>query len=56
MKETVQGLKIEIETITKTQTEGMLDIEIPTEQSGTEDASMNSQFDIYINATDTISK
>ena len=35
MKETIQDLKTEIETIKKTQAEGIIEIEIMTKQLGT---------------------
>ncbi|KAL6046108.1 hypothetical protein STEG23_023652 [Scotinomys teguina] len=43
MKETVQNLKIEIETIKKTQTEGRLERENLTKQTGTTDKSITNR-------------
>ena len=41
MKETIQDLKIKIETVKKTQTEGNVETEIMRKQSGTTNTSMN---------------
>ncbi|KAL6083568.1 hypothetical protein STEG23_000641 [Scotinomys teguina] len=43
MKKTVQDLRIEIETIKKTQTEAMLEIEDLTKQTGTTDTSITNR-------------
>ncbi|ERE81496.1 GTPase IMAP family member 3-like protein [Cricetulus griseus] len=42
LKETVQDMKIEIDTIKKTQTEGLLEVEKLSKQSGTTDASITN--------------
>ena len=43
MKETIQNMKIEIETIKKIQAEGIIETEIMRKQSGTTNTSMNSR-------------
>ncbi|ERE65931.1 GTPase IMAP family member 3-like protein [Cricetulus griseus] len=43
LKETVQDLKTELETIKKTQTEGMLEVEELSKQSGTTDATKTNK-------------
>ncbi|ERE73234.1 heterogeneous nuclear ribonucleoprotein C-like 1-like isoform 1 [Cricetulus griseus] len=43
LKETVQDLKTKLETIKKTQTEGMLEVEKLSKQSGTTDASITNR-------------
>ncbi|ERE70461.1 GTPase IMAP family member 3-like protein [Cricetulus griseus] len=43
LKETYHGLKTESETIKKTQTEGMLEVEKVSKQSGTTDASITNR-------------
>ena len=43
MKETIQDLKTEMETIKKTQTKGIIKTEIMRKQSGTTNASINSR-------------
>ena len=43
MKETIQDLKSEIETIKKTQAEGITKTEIMRKQSGTTNISINSR-------------
>ena len=43
LKETVQDLKTELVTIKKTQTEGMLEMEKLSKQSGTTDASITNR-------------
>ena len=43
MKETIQDLKTEIDTIKKTQAEGIIETEIMRKLTGTTNASMNSR-------------
>ena len=43
MKETIQDLKTEKETIKKTQAEGIIEIEIMRKRSGITNASINSR-------------